>query len=97
MGWNKKYKLVATVGEYTDREGNKKKQYTTIGHEFENEKGNRALKIDQIPVGWNGWFMRFNLDEERQTQVQQDRQTVGGYHGNYPQQTLTNSDDYLPF
>lgn len=79
MGWNKKYKLVATSKYIDKRTGEEKKQFTTIGHELENERGSRLIKIDVTPVGWDGWCSKFDLDDRQQSQVQQDRQTVEKY------------------
>jgi len=89
MSWKKLRKLSATVGEYTDNQGNKKRQYLTIGYEWQKDDGHTAFKIDSIPVGWTGWFSSYPLDEQRQ--VQQDRQTVAGY------QTEPSQNDDLPF
>jgi hypothetical protein len=53
----KKYDAVATIGEYTTKAGEKKKQYTTIGSVFEDDAGRLSLKLDCVPVGpeWSGW------------------------------------------
>ena len=53
----KKYDAVATIGEYTDRNGQKKKRYQNVGAVFENENG-LSLKLDAVPVSkdWSGWI-----------------------------------------
>lgn len=53
----KKFDAVATIGEYTDRNGQTKKRYLNVGAVFENDKG-LSLKIDALPLGkdWNGWI-----------------------------------------
>ena len=81
MGWKVKYDLVATVGEYYDKLGNKKKNYVTVGHEFENDEGHqRFIKIDVIPMGWSGIANKYeHKPQQQQSQVQQDRQTVSNY------------------
>jgi hypothetical protein len=49
---------VATVGEYTDRDGAKKKRFANVGILFEDEQGRMSLKLDTVPVapGWSGWI-----------------------------------------
>lgn len=53
----KKYDAVCTIGKYTDRQGNEKKRYVTVGSVFEDEQGRLSLKLDAVPVGqeWSGW------------------------------------------
>jgi hypothetical protein len=53
----KKYDAVATVGKYTDKEGNEKKRYVTIGAVFEDNQGRISLKLDAMPCSpeWSGW------------------------------------------
>ena len=50
--------IVATTGEYTTREGEKKKRYLTVGKEFTDDDGRRSLKLEALPVGpgWSGWL-----------------------------------------
>jgi hypothetical protein len=51
------YDAVATVGKYTDQQGNEKKRYVTIGAVFEGDDGRLSMKLESIPVGpsWSGW------------------------------------------
>lgn len=56
-------RIVATVGEYTDREGRTKKQYVNIGTLFERPDGSQAIKIESIPIGWNGWASFYEIEE----------------------------------
>lgn len=51
---NKKFDLVVTTGSYTDRNGNPKKQYKTIGSLWEGDKG-PFLMLDKTfnPAGVN--------------------------------------------
>ena len=48
----KKYDATAVVGEYTDRQGNAKKRYKTVGTVFEGDKG-LSMKLDRTfnPAG----------------------------------------------
>lgn len=53
----KKFDAVATIGEYTDRNGQAKKRYLNVGSVFESDKG-LSLKIDALPLSkeWSGWI-----------------------------------------
>lgn len=64
-----KYEAVATIGEYTDRSGEKKKRYVNLGKVFEDDQGRLSLKLDTIPIGpnWSGW-VSFYEPKERQDQ-----------------------------
>jgi len=57
---------VATVGEYTDREGNKKKRYMNVGTVFQNDEGQLSMKLDAIPISkeWSG-FINFYPPKDR--------------------------------
>lgn len=63
------YDLVATIGEYTDREGNTKKRYQKCGVAFTNDEGQTSIKLDAIPVTpeWNGWISLFEKQEYNNT------------------------------
>jgi len=50
----KVYDVIATVGEYTNKQGETKKRYLNIGSVIESDKG-MSINIESIPVGWTGW------------------------------------------
>ena len=54
----KKYDAVATIGEYTNKQGEKKKRYLTVGAVMEASDGRMALKLDALPTNpeWSGWI-----------------------------------------
>jgi len=52
----RKYDVVATIGEYTDHDGNKKKRYLTVGSVLEREDGTLCMKLDSLPIVSEGWF-----------------------------------------
>lgn len=64
-------KAVANVGKYTDRSGKEKNQYLTCGKLLQREDGSLCLKMDAVPVGWNGWLSFYDLDENRKEQAQE--------------------------
>jgi hypothetical protein len=45
-----KYYLKAPVSEYTDKDGQQKKRYQTIGIVTETKKGDLMAKIEMIPL-----------------------------------------------
>ena len=51
--------VVATIGEYKDRQtGETKKRFLNVGKAFTDDDGGISLKLDCIPSGpeWSGWF-----------------------------------------
>ena len=45
-----KYFIKAVTSEYTDKEGNAKKRYETIGTVFEMKKGGLMLSLETLPL-----------------------------------------------
>lgn len=50
-----KYNLVAKTGEYTNDKGETKARWSRIGVVLETSSGNMAIKLENIPVGWDGF------------------------------------------
>lgn len=46
--------LTAVVGEYTNAKGEVKKRYAKVGALIESKHG-PMVKIDFVPIGWNGY------------------------------------------
>jgi len=61
-------KAVANIGKYTDKNGQEKNQYLTVGKLLQREDGSMCLKLDSIPVNFTGWLSFYDLDENRQAQ-----------------------------
>ena len=61
----KKFDVVATVGEYTAKDGSTKKRYMNVGVCFENDEGQLSIKLETIPVGpnWSGWLSLYEPKE----------------------------------
>lgn len=57
--------IVATIGEYTNSNGEKKRRYVNCGKAFTGDSG-ISLKIDSLPAGpgWNGWLSLYPVREE---------------------------------
>ena len=51
-----KLDLIAVVGEYTDAQGNPKKRFAKVGTLWDKGQQGISLKIDHIPVSWDGWL-----------------------------------------
>jgi len=82
-----KYEVTAVTGKYTDRNGVEKSRYARMGVVLETRNG-LALKIEAIPVGWDGFAY---LNEPRD-----DRPAKAT--GGKPTQGPTNDiDDDIPF
>lgn len=66
----KKWKLVATVGEYQDNEGNTKKRWQKCGIAFVDDEGRLSVKLEAIPCGpeFSGWLNGYDDDEPQQQQ-----------------------------
>jgi len=60
--------LRAKTGTYTDRQtGQEKTSYATIGRVIVTKTGNEMIKIDSIPVNWDGWA--YINDDDRMDKV----------------------------
>ena len=65
------YKVVATAGKYTDKDGNEKSRYVDMGVVMETKNG-PMLKIEAVPVGWDGWAY-LNEPKEKADGERQER------------------------
>jgi len=66
--------VVATIGEYTNREGEKKKRYLTVGKCFTDEQGRQSIKLDAIPgPGWSGWLSLYPVERKAPQQAPDPR------------------------
>lgn len=88
----KKFDAVATIGKYTDRQGNEKKRYINVGSVFESDEGHLSLKLDAVPVGqeWSGWISFF-VPKER------DAAPVSEHSAAKANAFVADQDDTIPF
>jgi len=89
------YDAVATIGKYTDKQGNEKKRYMNVGKVFESDGGGLSLKLDALPVvpEWSGWIS-FYVPKDREqspTHEQHNAAKANGY------QAPVGGDDDIPF
>jgi len=98
----KKYEAVATIGKYTDRQGNEKKRYLNVGTVFEDDQGRLSLKLDAIPVGqeWSGWISFFEPKPREMSPAQQahSEAKANGYQpGSTTDGGFKDMGDEIPF
>lgn len=103
----KVYDVVATVGEYTTKSGEKKKRYMTVGACFQNEQGRMSIKLEAVPVGqdWSGWLSLYEPknatdDEARRKMHGSDAHNQAKSNGYQPQRDNSATDaegDDIPF
>ena len=108
MGMKRFKRAVAVTGEYTNSQGETKKQYQTVGTLMQYDDGGTALKLDALPLGdWNGWISFYDFDEDRKQNYKEGtenaRQAAGqaaseaqnSAQGNPPD--FGDFDDDIPF
>ncbi len=82
-----RYEVKAKNGTYKDRNGEEKARWHNMGVCFQSDQGHLSLKIDSIPVNWDGWVSLF---EPKPKEAGAGRSVPSGA-GN----TIT--DDEIPF
>lgn len=55
-----RYEVKAKNGTYKDRNGEEKTRWHHMGVCFQNDKGQLSLKIDSLPLNWDGWVSLFD-------------------------------------
>lgn len=77
---------IVTGRKYTTPAGEEKTRWTTVGKIFQDDQGREYIKLDVVPLGWDGFASIF---EEQQPQQQAPSgQAYGqqpGYAGQSPQ------------
>lgn len=56
MALKKTHDAVYAGEKYTDREGNEKTRYINIGVLFARDDGSMTMKLESLPIGFNGWI-----------------------------------------
>jgi len=87
------YKVAATSGKYTDKDGNEKSRYVDMGVVMETKNG-PMLKLEAIPVGWDGWAY-LNEPKAEDGKPRQERQARPARTA--PKQDDVPFDDDIPF
>lgn len=56
MAMKKSHDAVYAGEKYTDRDGNEKTRYVNIGSLFTRDDGSMTMKLESLPIGFNGWI-----------------------------------------
>ena len=72
-----KYEVRAKTGTYKDKDGAEKTAYTTMGKVIQMKEGGFVLKIDSVPVNWDGWAYLNPPREEATKPEKNDRRFDG--------------------
>ena len=67
-------KNIVVGQKYTDKQGTEKTKWTTIGVAFIKDDGKMSGRIDMQPLNWDGNFVLFDRDENKQRPSQQTSQ-----------------------
>lgn len=68
----RKYEVTAVTGKYTDSTGAEKSRYQTLGSVIETKNG-LMLKLEAVPIGWDGWAYLNDPKPRDGQQAQQQR------------------------
>lgn len=72
-----KYHAKVANGTYTDKKtGQEKTSWLTIGKVIQKDNGNLTLKIDAIPVAFDGWVQFFDPPTEGEYQESKPNKDV---------------------
>lgn len=92
--------VVATIGEYTDRQtGEKKKQYLTVGKAFTDDSGRISIKVAALPVGpdWSGWLSLYPAESRPAHNRPQERQPARPAPAQEAARDQVMIEDEIPF
>ena len=56
MAMKKSHDAVYAGEKYTDRDGNEKTRFVNVGALLERDDGSLTMKLESIPVNFNGWI-----------------------------------------
>ena len=62
-----KYHAKVANGTYTDKNGKEQTSWLTVGKVIEKKNGGFCLKMDAIPVAFDGWIQFFDPPQEDQS------------------------------
>ena len=73
MAMKKTHDAVYAGEKYTDRDGNEKTRYLNVGALFARDDGSQTMKLESLPIGFNGWINFYEPKEREQGGQQQSR------------------------
>jgi hypothetical protein len=85
-----KYDCIVKNGTYTDKTGAEKNRWQKIGVCVETKQGGLAVKLETIPVTWDGWI---SLAEPKPKESSGGSLNTGAFSGNVG----SIEDDSVPF
>lgn len=68
------HELMARAGSYTDRGGNEKTRWQKCGILIEKD-GRLSVKLEALPIGFDGWLSCFEPRQDDKPQRQAPRQS----------------------
>jgi hypothetical protein len=80
--------------KYTDREGNEKTRYVNVGALLQRDDGSMTLKLEAVPVGFNGWI---NFYEPKPKDGEQRQERTRPARTAAPAGADSFADDDIPF
>ena len=85
MAVQKVMNIVATTGTY-QKDGQEKKKYLTVGALFIYDDGGMSIKLDAVPVNFDGSLSVYERENKQQPQQQgyQQQETYNSTHGQVP-------------
>ena len=86
-----KYNLVAKTGEYTNNKGETKARWSRVGVVLETNNGGLAIKIENIPLGWDGFANMAEPDAKEEKGEQQSKAKASSSKG------IEDMEDDIPF
>ena len=94
MAMKKTHDAVYAGEKYTDREGNEKTRYVNVGALFARDDGSMTMKLEAVPVGFNGWINFYEPKpkdgEQRQERTRPARTAAANPANDF-------ADDDIPF
>jgi regulator of RNase E activity RraB len=67
-----KYLAKVANGTYTDKSGKEQTSWLTIGKVIQKDNGKLVLKLDSVPVAFDGWVQFFDPPEKDERQQQKN-------------------------
>jgi len=84
--------------KYTNRDGNEKTRYVNVGALFARDDGSMTMKLEAVPVGFNGWI-NFYEPKPKDGEQRQERTAARPARTAAPASDPANdfADDDIPF
>ena len=96
---SKKFEVTAITGKYTDSNGQEKSRYQTIGVVIESKNG-LMLKMEAVPIGWDGWAYLNEpkpRDGQQAPQQRQQQSRSAAAQASGGRTDFSDLDDSIPF